>query len=201
MKSSFKISFRSTSNHLHLHSFGCLCFPWLKPYTKHKLQPRSVPCIFVGYSASQYAFYCLDPTTNKLYTSWHITFFDDQFPYASPIFVTTSTPEYSLTKSQIISSHFQIPHKHYRPLNHLTPMRHVLLHLCLSHHSLQLSHQVMNIVTLLLYVLNIMTYISLNLTALEPTPWSPSLKITFLNQRKCTQPLNILSLKTLNHPM
>ena len=64
-----------------LHSFGCLCFPWLKPYTHHKLQPKSIPCIFIGYSPSQYAYQCLDPKTNKIYTSRHVVFHDNQFPY------------------------------------------------------------------------------------------------------------------------
>lgn len=30
-------------NYNKLRSFGCLCFPWLKPYTKHKLEPKSKP--------------------------------------------------------------------------------------------------------------------------------------------------------------
>jgi len=53
------------TNICHLHSFGCLCFPWLKPHNSNKLQPKSIPFVFVGYSPSQYAYRCLDPTTNK----------------------------------------------------------------------------------------------------------------------------------------
>lgn len=33
-------------NYLKLRAFGCLCYPWLRPYTSHKLEPRSLPCIF-----------------------------------------------------------------------------------------------------------------------------------------------------------
>jgi hypothetical protein len=28
----------------------------LKPYTNNKLQPKSTPCVFIGYPPSQYAY-------------------------------------------------------------------------------------------------------------------------------------------------
>ena len=55
-----------------LKCFGCLCFPWIKPYDNHKLAPKSATCIFVGYSTDQHAYLCLDPTTGKIYTSLHV---------------------------------------------------------------------------------------------------------------------------------
>ena len=45
--------------------FGCLCFPWLHPYSSHKLDPKSSPCIFVEYSLTQSAFLCFDLTLKK----------------------------------------------------------------------------------------------------------------------------------------
>ncbi|KAJ9568078.1 hypothetical protein OSB04_004044 [Centaurea solstitialis] len=45
--------FHKLPNYNKLRSFGCLAYPWLRPYSNHKLQPRSKPCIFVGYSSSQ----------------------------------------------------------------------------------------------------------------------------------------------------
>ena len=45
----FKL-FGKDPNYHKLCSFGCLCFPWLKPYTTHKLDPKSKPCVLVGYS-------------------------------------------------------------------------------------------------------------------------------------------------------
>lgn len=76
----FKL-FNSTPNYKKLRSFGCLCYPWLRPYNSHKLQPKSIPCIFVDYSPSQSAYYCLDPLTLKIYTSRHVRFFEHEFPY------------------------------------------------------------------------------------------------------------------------
>jgi len=37
--------------------FGCLCFLNLLDYTKHKFEPRSLPCIFLGYHTSYKGFW------------------------------------------------------------------------------------------------------------------------------------------------
>lgn len=62
--------------------FGCLCFPWLRPYDSHKLDSRSTPCVFLGYSPSQSAYFCLDRTTNRIFTSLHVVFHEAVFPFA-----------------------------------------------------------------------------------------------------------------------
>ncbi|GAB2285419.1 hypothetical protein Dimus_039704 [Dionaea muscipula] len=58
-----------------LRTFGCLCFPFLRDYMPHKLTPRSLPCVFLGYSPLHKGFRCLDKTTNRVYVSRHIQFF------------------------------------------------------------------------------------------------------------------------------
>ena len=60
------------------------------PYASHKLDNRSLPCIFVSYSPSQSAYYCLHLPTNKVYVSRHVKFVDDVFPFLA--FSPTSTP-------------------------------------------------------------------------------------------------------------
>ena len=51
-----------------LKTFDCACYPYLIPYNKQKLQPRSVECVFLGYPPLSKGYLCLDPTTNKIYT-------------------------------------------------------------------------------------------------------------------------------------
>lgn len=110
-------------NHLvhHLHAFGCLCFPWLRPYTINKLQPRSNPCIFIGYSPSQYAYQCLDPITHKIYTSRHVKFYDNIYPFQSIIKpISTIIPTFStipLEPHTILPLHSQPPPNPTPPLN------------------------------------------------------------------------------------
>lgn len=79
MLSSFENLFNHSPNIIKLRVFCCLC--WCRPYTTHKLDARSSPCVFVGYSLTQSAYLCLDPVTNKLCTSRHVEFVEDQFPF------------------------------------------------------------------------------------------------------------------------
>ena len=80
--SPFTNLFKTEPNYSKLRSFGCLWCPWLRPYTHHKLGPKSTPCIFLGYSPNQSAYYCYDPITHKTYVSRHVKFVEKSFPFA-----------------------------------------------------------------------------------------------------------------------
>ncbi|CAL1385136.1 unnamed protein product [Linum trigynum] len=89
------------ANYLKLRTFGCLCYPWLRPYSPHKLAPRSRPCLFLGYSPTQSAYKCYDPATQRVFVSRHVNFDENSFPglvdtpppsYSSPAWLAISTP-------------------------------------------------------------------------------------------------------------
>jgi len=85
-------------------------FSLLRPYTKHKLQNRSSPCIFLGYSLSKYAFYCLERIFRSIYISRNVKFIQNQFPYsnlASSTTPPTSTPPINPTLHTINLSSIQ----------------------------------------------------------------------------------------------
>jgi transposase InsO family protein len=63
----------------HLKTFGCLCFPYLRPYNTHKLQPRSTPCLFLGYPSHTKGYICLDPISHRIYISRHVVFNESEF--------------------------------------------------------------------------------------------------------------------------
>ena len=65
-QSPFQKLFHTDPNYQKLRTFGCLCYPWLRPYAPNKLDNRSTPCIFIGYSLTQSAYQCLDPTTGRV---------------------------------------------------------------------------------------------------------------------------------------
>jgi transposase InsO family protein len=53
-QSPFFTLFKKEPDYTLLRSFGCLCFPLLRPYASHKLAFRSKPYIFLGYVANQH---------------------------------------------------------------------------------------------------------------------------------------------------
>ena len=73
--------FKQQPRYEKLRSFGCLCFPLMKPYNTNKFQKKSVPCIFVGYSTSQSAYLCLHLQSQRIYTSKHVTFDESVYPF------------------------------------------------------------------------------------------------------------------------
>ena len=62
--------------------FGCLCYPFIRPYNTHKLQYISVQCFFLGYSLNHKGFLCLDYATGRVYITPHAVFNESTFPLA-----------------------------------------------------------------------------------------------------------------------
>ena len=83
LSSPFDKLFESPPNHTKLRVFGCLCYPWPRPYSQHKLVSRSTPCVFLGYSSTQSAYICLDPSISKTYISRHVKFLENTFPFTT----------------------------------------------------------------------------------------------------------------------
>ncbi|KAK9049523.1 hypothetical protein SSX86_031509 [Deinandra increscens subsp. villosa] len=75
--------YRRHPSYTHLRVFGCLCYPLLPPTSIHKLDPRSRPCIFLGYPAHHRGYKCLDLSNNHIILSRHVVFDESTFPYKS----------------------------------------------------------------------------------------------------------------------
>jgi len=58
-KSSYELLFQKASIYITLKTFGCGCYPLLRPYNKHKLDFKSVCCLFLGYSLHNKGYICL----------------------------------------------------------------------------------------------------------------------------------------------
>lgn len=68
----------------HLRVFGCCCFPYLHPFVGHKLDFRSQPCTFLGYSSQHKGYFCLTPD-GRVIVSRHVVFDEHQFLFLSPL--------------------------------------------------------------------------------------------------------------------
>jgi hypothetical protein len=80
-RSPFEILFKKVPTYKLLKVFGCLCWPCIRPYNKHKLNFRSVPCIFLGYSPSHKGYICQPLDSSHTYISCDVIFDEVTFPF------------------------------------------------------------------------------------------------------------------------
>lgn len=71
-----------------LRVFGCLCFPYLRPYNAHKLNFRSSTCTFLGYAFNKKEYKFLD-NKGKFYISGHGVFNEKIFSFGNLSIKTT----------------------------------------------------------------------------------------------------------------
>uniref|UniRef100_A0A2N9GMZ0 Integrase catalytic domain-containing protein n=1 Tax=Fagus sylvatica TaxID=28930 RepID=A0A2N9GMZ0_FAGSY len=60
-KTPWELLFHKPPDIQYLRTFGCQCFPLLTPYTAHKLHPKTISCVFLGYPTNTKGYLCLDP--------------------------------------------------------------------------------------------------------------------------------------------
>ena len=65
-----------------LHTFGCACWPNLRPYNDRKLAFQSKQCVFLGYSSLHKGFKCLEPSVGRVYISRDVVFDESVFPFS-----------------------------------------------------------------------------------------------------------------------
>lgn len=84
--SPFEVLFNKTPNYSFLKVFGCACYPYLGPYKKDKLSPKSTKCIFLGYNPLHKGYRCYENSISR-----HVVFDESVFPFCSSSSTTTIT--------------------------------------------------------------------------------------------------------------
>ncbi|KAK1648233.1 hypothetical protein QYE76_066038 [Lolium multiflorum] len=74
-----------------LRIFGCRCYPNTAATAAHKLAPRSLPCVFLGYPANTKGYRCYDPVSHRVLTSRHVYFDELVFPFQRGLLATPPT--------------------------------------------------------------------------------------------------------------
>ncbi|KAK9051887.1 hypothetical protein SSX86_028515 [Deinandra increscens subsp. villosa] len=101
--SPFQHLFKRTPDYTFLRVFGSQCFPHLRPYNQHKMDFRSAPCVFLGYSPAHHGYRCLDPVTDRVYISRHVRFNESCFPFR--IAPSANTPQSQPQTDPYVSSY------------------------------------------------------------------------------------------------
>nr|KYP51497.1 Retrovirus-related Pol polyprotein from transposon TNT 1-94 [Cajanus cajan] len=101
-QSPYKLIHNKDPDYAFLKVFGCSCFPLLRPYNQHKIQPRSEECLFLGYSPSHKGYKCLS-RSGRIYISKDVIFNEGRFPY-NDLFITTTQASIPATSVSILPS-------------------------------------------------------------------------------------------------
>lgn len=80
-KSPYKLLTAKKVDYDGLKVFGCLAYYSSSPKQRHKFQPRSKPCVFIGYPAGYKGYKLLDLESNTIHISRNVTFHEAIFPY------------------------------------------------------------------------------------------------------------------------
>ncbi|XP_068666655.1 uncharacterized protein [Aristolochia californica] len=64
--------------------FGCVAFVHLHKSLRHKLEPRALKCVFVGYAQHQKGYRCYHPPSRKLYVTLDVVFHEENMYYSTP---------------------------------------------------------------------------------------------------------------------
>ncbi|XP_024013061.1 uncharacterized protein LOC112087269 [Eutrema salsugineum] len=89
-KSPYEVLTSKRPDYKGLRVFGCLTYCSTSSKGRHKFQPRSRPCVFLGYPAGYKGYKLLDMETNKIHISKNVSFHEDIFPF-------TGQTDYSTT--------------------------------------------------------------------------------------------------------
>ncbi|KAK9211490.1 hypothetical protein WN943_000867 [Citrus x changshan-huyou] len=78
-----------------LRVFGSRCLPCLRRITQNKFDPKSLPCVFLGYSEFYKGYRCFHPPTGKVYLSRDVVFDEKTFPFMKPSILYSSYGEHT----------------------------------------------------------------------------------------------------------
>ena len=83
--------------------FGCTAFVHIPSAARHKLQPRALKCVFVGYGLHQKGYRCFHPTTRRIHVTMDVQFHELQMFYSATATATQGEQSMSIEDLQWLS--------------------------------------------------------------------------------------------------
>lgn len=80
-QSPLRCLYHKDPSYAHIRVFGCLCYPLLPSPHINKLQPRSTPCVFLGFPPEHRGYKCYDMIAKKIIVCRHVIFDETRFPF------------------------------------------------------------------------------------------------------------------------
>ncbi|KAJ4702907.1 Retrovirus-related Pol polyprotein from transposon TNT 1-94 [Melia azedarach] len=78
--SPFEALFHTKPDFSMIKTFGCECYPFLRPYNKHKLNFHTSKCVLLGLSVFHKGYLCLHHS-GRIYIARHVVFNENSFPF------------------------------------------------------------------------------------------------------------------------
>ena len=119
-KSPYQLLFNQDPDYSFLHTFGCMCYPYLHPYAATKLDSRSECCTFLGYSAFHRGYRCISMTSGRLYISVDVIFSETVYPFATKSMDSSHPTDLPQSEQSILGSS---PHNESLQLLTIEPLK------------------------------------------------------------------------------
>lgn len=100
-KSPLETLFNQTPSYHDHKTFGCACYPFLRPYNQYKIEFGYEQCVFLGYRQNQKGYLCL-ASTGKIYVTRHVQVDESLFPFFTNAHFASPPLSYSTAQSPSI---------------------------------------------------------------------------------------------------
>ena len=80
-KSPYEVLYGKKPIYSSLRTFGCKCFPYMRPYMNNNMDPKSLACVFIGYNKKYKGYCCYYTPTGRVFISRHILFDESVYSF------------------------------------------------------------------------------------------------------------------------